>query len=677
MIAATDVLETPLTRRITQFSHYLIYAILVLAALAVGLGILQGKPLVDAFMAAVALAVAAIPEGLPAAVTIMLAIGVSRMAKRRAIIRRLPAVETLGSTTLVCSDKTGTLTQNQMTVQEIVTVDGHYDVSGTGYDPEGAITARVGDLSSHALYRTLLSGRDCNDAKVEFEDGLWRVDGDPTEGALVTAAAKAAELPKPGPRLDVLPFESQHQYMATLHDFSTGRVVFLKGSMERLLPRCADALNSAGERVPLDLERIQADAETLARRGLRVLAFAELDNPTFDGLSHEVLTGDLTFLGLQGMIDPPRPEAVEAVAACHRAGIGVKMITGDHVLTASTIASQLGLMRGADDDQAFSGAQLDAMNDDEFAAAAAQASVFARVTPDNKYRLVETLQAQGHVVAMTGDGVNDAPALRRADIGVAMALGGTEVAREASDMMLTDDNFATIRAAIEEGRGIFDNLKKFIVWTLPTNGGEGLVILLAILLGLSLPIVPVQILWINLTTAILLGLMLVFEPREAGIMQRPPHAPDAALLDRTLFARIISVSVLLCIGAFGLYEYELLSGASEAQARTVAVAVFIIGESFYLLNCRSLERSVFDVGLMSNPFIWVGIAGMAALQIAFTYLPVMNTLFGTAPIGLDSWLRALAWGLLIFVVIGAEKAWRQRSYGHRSTNFDGSGRADA
>ncbi len=666
MIAATDTLETPLTRRITQFSHYLIYAILILAALALALGMLQGKPIVDSFMAAVALAVAAIPEGLPAAVTIMLAIGVSRMAKRHAIIRRLPAVETLGSTTLVCSDKTGTLTQNQMTVQEIVTADGRYQVTGAGYAPEGDIVPLHGDVNSRALIQTLISGRDCNDTSVRFEDGLWQVAGDPTEGALIAAAGKAQDLPAPANRVDALPFESEHQYMATLHDADGKRRAFIKGSIERVLPLCADALSSTGERLPLARAAMEQQAEDLARRGLRVLAFAQIDEPAFDKLSHATLTGGLTFLGLQGMIDPPRPEAIEAVDACHAAGVGVKMITGDHVLTATTIARQLRLLRGGEDNRAVTGRELDAMNDEVFARTAAQACVFARVTPDNKYRLVQALQAQGQVVAMTGDGVNDAPALRRADIGIAMALGGTEVAREASDMMLTDDNFATIRSAIEEGRGIFDNLKKFIVWTLPTNGGEGLVILLAILLGISLPILPVQILWINLTTAILLGLMLVFEPREAGIMTRPPHPPGTALLDAALLTRIVIVSVLLCIGAFGLYEYELLTGASEAQARTVAVTVFIIGEAFYLLNCRSLERSLFDVGLFSNPFIWVGISAMLLLQLAFTYVPVMNTMFSTAPIGLDSWLRAAAWGFVIFAVIGAEKAWRRRGGGSAS-----------
>jgi len=667
MIAGTQMLETPLTRRIAQFSQYLLYAILALAAAALVLGAVQGRPLIDSFMASVALAVAAIPEGLPAAVTIMLAIGVARMARRRAIIRRLPAVETLGSTTMVCSDKTGTLTRNQMTVQAIETVDGAFEVSGAGYAPEGEIRpAGSAGLDSPALAATLECGVLCNNAAIGLKEELWRVDGDPTEGALLCAAAKSGlerdAMTRAMPRRDELPFESAHQYMATLHEHEDGgRVAYLKGAVEALLPRCRSALSASGDLVPVDAQALEAKAADMASRGLRVLAFARLGEHAAETLSHDSVSDGLTFLGLQGMIDPPRPEAVDAVAACRTAGIGVKMITGDHALTAATIARRLGLIQASTEDAeaVVTGRELDGMSDVQLAEAAARASVFARVTPDNKYRLVEALQGQGHVVAMTGDGVNDAPALKRADIGVAMALGGTEVAREAADMMLTDDNFATIKAAIEEGRGIFDNLKKFIVWTLPTNGGEGLVILLAIMLGIALPILPVQILWINMTTAILLGLMLAFEPKERDIMVRSPHSPKAALIDGALILRIVLVSLLLCAGAFGLYEWELAAGASEAQARTVAVAVFVVGEAFYLLNCRSLTRSVFAVGLGTNPWIWAGIGAMAALQLAFTYLPVMNIWFDSAPIGVDAWLRVVAWGLVIFTAVGIEKSWRR------------------
>ncbi|WP_267252215.1 HAD-IC family P-type ATPase [Pseudoalteromonas sp. PPB1] len=443
----------------------------------------------------------------------------------------------------------------------------------------------------------------------------------------------------------------------------------MKGSIESILPKCQFMLNDLGEEIGLDLDAIEQEAERLAAKGLRVLAFASktsLDAQT--SLSHEDVAQGLVFLGLQAMIDPPRPEAIEAVAACHRAGIRVKMITGDHALTATSIAKQLGIIQPQGAGKTVTGYQLGDLSEHEFSDIASNNDVFARVSPENKLQLVKSLQAEGHVVAMTGDGVNDAPALRRADIGVAMALNGTEVARDASDMMLTDDNFATVRAAVEEGRGVFDNLKKFIVWTLPTNGGEGLVILLAVLLGVSLPLLPVHILWVNMTTAILLGLMLAFEPREKGIMERPPYDPNAPIIDRILMWRILLVSSLLCITAFGLYELELMWGATEAQARTVAVAMFVVGEAFYLFNCRSLDRSVFSVGLFSNRWIWIGIALMMALQLLFTYQPLMNDWFQSAPISLEAWLRVIACGWFISLIVGVEKHLRSKSTDAQATS---------
>ncbi|MFT5420615.1 MAG: cation-transporting ATPase F [Candidatus Endobugula sp.] len=667
LIATTETLETPLTKRIKHFSHVLLYAILALAALTVFIGWLHGQPLVDSFMAAVALAVGAIPEGLPAAVTIMLAIGVSRMAKRRAVIRNLPAVETLGSTTVICSDKTGTLTKNEMTVEALWSGGQRFKATGNGYDPSGAIHLNDNaiDVASHvAVLATLEAGLLCNDADLHAPAGdqaQWRITGDPTEAALLVAARKAtldiqsvvAE------RLDSIPFQSEYQYMATLHQRANGRYIYLKGSIESVLSKCACQLDEHGEQQSVDTDAISKQVEEMAGRGLRVLAFArKVADSKLDAIDHEDVADGLEFLGLQAMIDPPRPEATRAVAACQQAGIEVKMITGDHALTATSIARQLGIITDEDTNAAITGYALAEHQESEFVAIASNNKVFARVTPDHKLQLVKALQQQGHVVAMTGDGVNDAPALRRADIGVAMALNGTEVAREAADMMLTDDNFATVIAAVEEGRGVFDNLKKFIVWTLPTNGGEGLVILLAVILGVSLPLLPVHILWVNLTTAIFLGLMLAFEPKEAGIMQRPPNKPDTPILDSILLWRIVLVSSLLCVSAFGLYELELLWGATEAEARTVAVAMFVVGEAFYLLNCRSLERSVFSVGLFSNLWIWVGIGVMAILQLLFTYLPIMNQWFDTAPMSAESWLRVFACGLLISMIVGLEKHWR-------------------
>jgi Ca2+-transporting ATPase len=680
LITTTETLDTPLTKRIARFSHILLYVILVLAALTVFVGWLHGQPLIDSFMAAVALAVGAIPEGLPAAVTIMLAIGVSRMAKRRAVIRNLPAVETLGSTTVICSDKTGTLTKNEMTVNDLWSGGQHLTTTGTGYDPEGRFyigekAVKVDGMLS--ALETLRSGLLCNDSSLHAPNTLtergsqWSITGDPTEAALRVAAIKAGlddESTDDG-RLDIIPFQSEYQYMATLNVRDNQRVIYLKGSIESVLPKCRAMMNPAGESQEMTTELIELEAEKMAARGLRVLAFARkcVDADT-DAINHGNVAGDMEFLGLQAMIDPPRPEAIDAVTACQRAGIAVKMITGDHVLTASSIAQQLGINGDDSANSSVTGQQLAAMTPSQLIDAALQYKVFARVTPENKLQLVKALQSQGHVVAMTGDGVNDAPALRRADIGVAMAMNGTQVAREAADMMLTDDNFATVRDAVEEGRGVFDNLKKFIVWTLPTNGGEGLVILVAVMLGLSLPLLPVHILWVNMTTAILLGLMLAFEPKEAGIMVRAPHKPDAPIIDAILLWRIILVSSLLCITAFGLYEFELSLGASEAEARTVAVAMFVVGEAFYLFNCRSLERSCFSVGFFSNPWIWAGIGAMAVLQLLFTYLPIMNIWFSSAPISIDAWIRVFACSALICLLVGLEKYWRYRKASAQAHN---------
>lgn len=668
MIASAAILETPLTRRIRQFSHILVYVILGLATVVMFAGWLHALPLVDVFLAAVALAVAAIPEGLPAAVTIMLAIGVARMAKNRAITRRLPVVETLGSTTVICSDKTGTLTKNQMTVQTILADHQEYSVSGLGYQPSGEISPQGND--NVAFLHTLRAGVLCNEARLHQSGALWKIDGDPTEGALLVSAAKAgidilAEHQR-YPRLDSVPFESAHRYMASVHRNPDNQsLVYLKGSVESVLQRCSHTIDRHGTIKALDPTLVHRQVEEMASRGLRILAFAYRPLETSQQhIDHDDIAAGMVFVGLQGMIDPPRPEAIRAIASCRHAGIQVKMITGDHAHTAAAIARQMGLVTELDshNEVVISGHQLSKMSDDALISAAERCTVFARVSPDDKLRLVQALQSLDHVVAMTGDGVNDAPALRRADIGIAMALGGTEVAREASDMMLTDDNFATIETAVEEGRGIFDNLRKFIVWTLPTNGGEGGIVLTAVLLGLTLPILPAQILWINMTTAVCLGLMLAFEPKEQGLMQRPPIPPKTSIIDPPLLWRILLVSITLCIGGFGLFHYELSLGASTARAHTVAATVFVVGQAAYLLNCRSLQGSILSVGLGSNLWIWFGLGLMALLQLAFVYLPFMNTLFRSEPIGLESWLRILSFGLLMTLLVGIEKwGWRRHT----------------
>ncbi len=675
LIASAEVLATPLTRKIARFSHLLLYAILGLAAMTFVVGLWHGDSWIDLFMAAVALCVAMIPEGLPAVLTITLAIGVARMAKRNAIIRRLPAVETLGSTTVICSDKTGTLTRNEMTVQQLWAGRENFEVSGIGYAPAGRLQQggqAVDSRKNAALAELLRAGLLCNDSALKQDEEGWKIEGDPTEGALLVTARKAGldniQALVSYPRLDAIPFESQHQYMATLHG-GDSPVVYLKGSVESLLARCEAILDADGEIKPLDSAAVHAQVEAMASQGQRVLAFARLAvSPDTTAIDHDDVAQGLIFLGLQGMIDPPRKEAIQAVRACQAAGIRVKMITGDHAVTAASIAAQIGLddtLVVGEMPKVLSGSELKAMSDAELILAATGTAVFARVTPEQKLRLVEALQAHGEVAAMTGDGVNDAPALRRADIGVAMGITGTEVSKEAADMVLTDDNFATIEAAVEEGRGVFDNLIKFLTWILPTNAGQGLVIIAAVLASQPLPVLPVQALWINMTTAVLLGLALAFEPRERGIMRRPPRTPDTAILSSELIFRVILVGLLLLMGAFGLFEWALHQGASEAEARTIAVNVFAVGQSFYLLNCRSLRFSMFHLGLFSNPWIWGGIAAMTVAQLLFTYAPLMNRLFHTAPIGLMDWVHILAVGLLIYLVIGAEKTlrWRRETGG--------------
>ncbi len=672
LISTTEVLATPLTRKINRFSHLLLYVILAMAAFTFLTGIWRGESWFNMFMASVALAVGAIPEGLPAAVTITLAIGVARMARRNAIIRHLPAVETLGSTTVICSDKTGTLTQNQMTVQEILAGGETFQVTGQGYSPEGTILKQDApvELPAHPALETLLTaGILCNDSRwVEGPDG-WLIEGDPTEGALLVAAHKGGlsveATRRRWPRLDAIPFDSRYQYMATLHDQGAGkpRVVYLKGSVESLLPRCTDSLGANGSRAALDFGEIEDRVQNMALRGLRVLAFARIEfPPEMEMLCHENVESGLTFLGLQGMIDPPRPEAIPAIEACRNAGIRVKMITGDHPGTAAAIADQMGLdgsRRGHEEVAVMTGAALAELEPEELAEAAETTAVFARVSPEQKLRLVEALQRNEHIVAMTGDGVNDAPALRRANIGVAMGIAGTEVAKEAADMVLTDDNFASIGAAVEEGRGVYDNLLKFITWTLPTNLGEGLVILAAVLTGAVLPILPVQILWINMTTAVLLGLMLAFEPKEPDIMQRPPRDPRQPILSHRLLLRIGIVGFLLLAGSFGLFEWALANGASEAEARTIAVNVFVCGELFYLFNCRSLTRSMFSLGVFSNHWLIGGVLVMILLQLLFTYAPFMNATFSSTPIDLAAWGPILLVGITVYSVVGVEK-WLQK-----------------
>jgi cation-transporting ATPase F len=651
-------LQTPLTRKFEAFSLTLLKIILTLAALTFLVGLVQGQAAASVFEAAVALAVSAIPEGLPAVVTVTLAIGVSRMARRHAIIRKLPAVETLGSATVICSDKTGTLTENQMTVQAIYAGSQLYRVTGSGYSPQGQILSPAADspIEIHqlpALEACLVAGCLCNDTRLQPKDkGQWEVVGDPTEAALLVAAQKGGldreDLQRCRPRLDTLPFESQFQYMATLHRLGPEEhCIYVKGSAEALLPRCCSQMESQGEIQPLEAEPIRQQVEALARQGLRVLAFAQKTVPSSQTqVDHSDLEEGLIFLGLQGMIDPPRPEAIAAVRACQSAGIQVKMITGDHVLTAQAIAEQMGL-GGGKPVKAYSGRDLEQLGPEEFVTAANEGSVFARVAPEQKLRLVKALQSQGHIVAMTGDGVNDAPALKQADVGIAMGRGGTEVAKAAADMILTDDNFASIEAAVEEGRTVYNNLLKAIAFILPVNGGESMTLLLSVLLNRELPILAIQVLWLNMINSITMTVPLSFEPSTGREMTQPPRDPDANLLSPRLLQRILLVSAFNWLLIFGVFEYIEQTTGNLNLARSMAIQALVIGRIFYLLSLSQAIPTLLGRGrasqlerherLMDVAAITIGIGAAILLQILFSQWSLFNTLFDTAPLTWEQW----------------------------------------
>ena len=649
-------LSTPLTRKFARFSHLLLYGILTLATLTFVIGLGQGESWSYMFEAAVALAVSAIPEGLPAVVTITLAIGVNRMARRHAIIRKLPAVEALGGATVICSDKTGTLTENQMTVQAIY-AGAFYQVSGGGYSPKGEIGIAINGATSPfknslppTLEACLMAGVLCNDAQLKQTGDNWSVVGDPTEGALITVAAKAelsqSKLAATKPRLDSIPFESQYQYMATLHD-GNPRVIYVKGSVEALLSRCAHMLDQHGQIVPLSTASIEQAVDTMAEQGLRVLAFAQTEvSGHRHAVDHDDIKTGLVFIGLQGMIDPPRPEAIAAIHACRSAGIQVKMITGDHIATARVIAKRMGIQK-TDSVVAFEGQQLSAMNDNQLSQAVADGDVFARVAPTQKLRLVEALQHKGEIIAMTGDGVNDAPALKQADIGTAMGKGGTEVAREAADMLLTDDNFASIEAAVEEGRTVYQNLRKAIAFLLPVNGGESMTILISALLARDLPILSLQVLWLNMINSLTMTVPLAFEPKSDGLMQQQPRNPKEPLITQKLLRRILTVSLFNWILIFGIFEWAQATTGEITVARTMAIQSLVAARIIYLISISQLGVSLLNyikrqsTAITNTPILIVGIVAAVALQIAFSQWPVMNMLFQTAPLTWNQWLICL------------------------------------
>ncbi|BAU57667.1 Ca ion P-type ATPase [Halorhodospira halochloris] len=663
MLGEVHSLSTPLVRQTEQFGRWLALIIIIISAATFAFGFwIRDYPLDEMFLAAASLAVSTIPEGLPAILTIALAIGVQKMARRNAIVRKLPAVETLGSVSTVCSDKTGTLTRNEMTVSTVVSRERWVEVEGVGYDPHGGFTEhneQVSPDSSTVLSQALVGGLLCNDAQHLMRDGQWTLAGDPTEGSLIVLARKAGYDPhveqEKRPRKDVIPFESDHKYMATLHcDHQGWHGIFLKGSPERVLELCSSEQTEDGEQ-PLQKAYWEQAMEQIANRGERLLAIAvrKFDEPVHELTYQSVEQGGFSLLAVLGIIDPPRDEAVAAVASSRSAGIRVKMITGDHLATARAIGSKLGI----NCDKAISGHDIDAIGQQELRRVAWETDIFARTTPEHKLRLVEALQAEGRITAMTGDGVNDAPALKRADVGVAMGKKGTEAAKEASEMVLADDNFASIAHAVEEGRTVYDNIRKAILHMLPTNAGQSLTIMMAILMGLALPLTPVQVLWVNMVTSVTLAMALAFEPSEPGVMQRPPRDPSAALLSGFMLWRIPFVAILLWLGTFGHFVWmEEVVGVSDELARTVALNTLVAGQAFYLFNLRLIYEPVWCNGeLLKTRAMWIAVGVLIVLQLTFTYAPFMHTLFGTAPLGLEEWSRVLVFGLLVFVIVEIEK----------------------
>ncbi len=648
--------RTPLLRKIDRFGNMLSGVILGLTVLFFTIGrVFHDYPVGELFLAVIGLAVAAIPEGLPAILTITLALGVQRMAKRNAIIRKLPSVETLGSVTVICSDKTGTLTRNEMTVQKVRSAARMWDVTGSGYDPAGRIEhdgVKVDAKADPVLSRIIRGAGLSNETEVEKSDeGSWVIHGEPTEAGLRVLALKAGFDHNRAKRIDMLPFESDHKYMAALtEEEDGGHAIWTTGAPERLLERSSRQAADDGDEA-LDREFWEKEIADLAATGTRVIAVAT-KTVKGESIRHEDVD-ELLFLGIVGMIDPPRQEAIQAVGECHNAGIHVKMITGDHALTASGIGRQLGIEHAG---EPVTGNKLEEADGDELRTLVPEHAIYARTSPEHKLRLVSALQDNGDVVAMTGDGVNDAPSIKRADVGIAMGIKGTQVTKDVSEMVLADDNFATIVHAIEEGRTIYDNLRKTILFILPTNGAQALVVMAAIALGAAMPITPVQILWVNMVTAVTLALALSFEKTEPGTMKRPPRSPKASILDGHFMWRVVFVSVSIAGMTYALYEVALRAGADSAAASAVAVNTLVSGQIFYLLNCRAMRASSLRLSIFDNRAVPISIGILLVLQALFTFAPWFQRAFGTAAPEPWMWGWILLAGVVMFLLVELEKA---------------------
>ena len=667
LLAGVEQLTTPLLRQIDRFGQRFTWIALAGAVILFAFAVLvRGFAWPDALMAVVALSVGVIPESLPAVITITLAIGVQRMAARKAIVRRLPAVETLGATSVICSDKTGTLTRNEMCARRVAAQHRLVMAGGSGYAPDGQLTVEGGEddaASLAAVLPLIRCGLICNDARLHQQSGRWTVEGDPMEGALVALAMKTGIAPDheraAWRRLDEVPFDSAHRFMATLNEGPGGeRTIFLKGAPEALLARARSEVGPDGER-PIDQDYWSRLIAGSASAGERILGFAiRKPEPGQSRVQLDELASGIVFLGIVGLIDPPRDEAVAAVAECRSAGIEVKMITGDHAATAGAIARQLGL---AEDPKVVTGADLEAVPDTSLAELVRQTSVFARANPEHKLRIVRSLQAEGAIVAMTGDGVNDAPALKQADIGIAMGHKGTEAAKEAAQMVLLDDNFATIVNAVHEGRTVYDNIRKVVAWTLPTNGGEALTVIMALLVGFALPMSAAQILWINLILTATLGLVLAFEPPEPDIMRRPPRRSDAPLLSPFLVWRVVLVSILFAAAGLGVFFFALEHGHELASARTMVVNTIVVLEIFYLFNVRYMHRTSFSLrGALGTPAVLGAIAVVVTAQLIFTYAPFMNRLFDSRPLAFGDGVMIVMVGVALMLALEGEKIVMRR-----------------
>src|SRR5215813_3891070 len=662
LMAAVSALDTPLLRQIKKFGYAITAVIAVVAVIVFSYGRwVRGMDFVSIFQAVVSIAVSVIPEGLPALITVTLAIGVQRMAQRHAIIRRLPAVETLGSVSRICSDKTGTLTLMEMMVVSSVTGESAYQVTGNGYAPEGEVKQNGKPPGEDPVLK--LMGRVsmlCNDSELLQAEGAWKVEGDPTEGALYPFASKLGlerrSQQAASPRSDVIPFESEHKFMATLHGSSGGgQVLFAKGAPEVILDHCDRQETRRGEHAPIDGDHWMKASDRLAANGERVLALAWLENPalTAGSLRPTDLPKNLVLLGRIGLLDPPRKEAIEAVKECHGGGIRVTMITGDHKITAAAIAKMLGI---GDGKTAISGAEIEETDEATLQERVRDCDVFARASPEHKLRLVKAIKANKQIVAMTGDGVNDAPALKKADIGVAMGIKGTEVTKEAAAMVLADDNFASITAAVREGRTVYNNIEKAILFMLPTNVAQALVIAVAIFAGFTAPITAPQILWVNMVTSVALGLVISFEPHELDVMRRPPRAVDRPILTGFGVWRILFVGIALLALTLWAFFWMQSLGASDELARATAVNTLVIGQVFYLLNSRYKLDSSFSLKAhLGNKYLPLGIGAVVVLQLLFTYARTLQALFKTESIPLWVWPYLFLGGVVFFLVVEAEK----------------------